>query len=178
MKIQILKREKLWWWLPLQQGGEKGATLLEVVVAILVIGLALMLNGMFLVAMKIQNKKEGELKTAAVSLAANVIEQTRQITADNVTGLSPTGLSPTLVNATRAGGYSLQVYRYVCTENPTLQEQTTTAGRTIRVTSCSTAANDQERHVVVEVRRERENEAIYTVQTTFTNIRISQGSNP
>lgn len=168
------------WWLLLLQGKEEGATLLEVTVATLVIGLALVLNGMFLVAMKIQNKKEGELRTAAVSLAASVIEDTRRITMDNISGLPPTGLTPTRVNATHAGGYELEVYRYVCNSNPELQEQTTNAGRTIRVTSCSNNAesNDQERYVVVEVRRKGENEAIYTVQTTFTNVRISQGGNP
>lgn len=167
---------KLWWLL--LQGKEEGATLLEVTVASLVIALALVLNGMFLVAMKIQNKKEGELKTAAVSLAASVIEDTRRITMDNISGLPPTGTNATRVNATRAGGYELEVYRYVCTSNPELREETTSAGRTIRVTSCSTGSNDQERYVVVEVRRRGENEAIYTVQTTFTNVRISQGSNP
>jgi len=166
------------WWLLLLQGKEEGATLLEVTVATLVIGLALVLNGMFLVAMKIQNKKEGELRTAAVSLAASVIEDTRRITMDNISGLPPTGLTPTRVNATHAGGYELEVYRYVCASNPELQEQTTNAGRTIRVTSCNAGSNDQERYVVVEVRRKGENEAIYTVQTTFTNVRISQGGNP
>lgn len=173
---------------------QQGFTLIECLVAVMMLGIAFGINLQFLALLKIQNIKQ-EILTGAVTISKNTLDDMRVKLVNNLDTLSVTGGTPRkLTNITQSAridlpetglqdyiaqkkpedNYIYEVSYYICTNEPTIDETTST------VSTCPSGANDNARYIVVQVldpnRKLPNNEKpiLYTAQTIYTTLQQKQ----
>jgi prepilin-type N-terminal cleavage/methylation domain-containing protein len=159
------KQRSLWvlksYFLNSKKNNQHGFTLLECLVAVLTLGIAFALNLQFLTLLKIGNLKQ-EIKTGAVALSKGILDDMRYKLSDDIANLT---LGKTQVSNQTSFGYIYDADIYVCTGDPSINNQN-------QVTSCPTANEENDiRYIVVQIiDKKRNNEKVYTVQTSFAKL--------
>ena len=142
--------KKIWF----KKKQQQGFSLLEVLIATMILSTALLLNLPALLLFQLQ-KVEQEIETGAVALSKEVLDDLRV----------QKSLTPGTINQTNLSsfGYTYDTTVYICTQTPTIDTKNI-------VTSCSSTIDPSNpiRYIVLLVKRN--NETIYTVQTVFTEL--------
>lgn len=158
------------------QNQEGGFTFLECIVAILILSLALALNGQLVLMLKMQNLQQ-QIKTAAVAVSRERLDDLRGQLGKNINAFPVTGNTPKTDPSWDRDvfGRTLFPQIYICTEPPTIDEDPDKPYQ-LKVINCpNTTSNRAIRYIVVQVLdRGRNNERIYTVQTNLAQLQISK----
>ncbi|MGY6530089.1 MAG: type IV pilus modification PilV family protein [Cyanobacterium sp.] len=135
---------------------QQGFTLLEATVSMLLLSFAILLNFPLLVVLQNENTTS-KVRLGATSLARDLLDEVRSTRLiDPVNGEVNTGLSKL--------GYEYDATTYICTKEPDIDDQT------FQVTNCSTTDDTENRHIVIQIKRNGQTEPIHTVQTFFTRV--------
>jgi Tfp pilus assembly protein PilV len=139
-----------------KQKSQQGFTLMEATVSMFLLSFAILLNLPLLVVLQNENTTS-KVRLGASSLARDVLNDIRaQRVVAPVDGDFESEI-PKL-------GYEYDVTTYICTSEPVVDPET------FAVTGCSTADDIEDRHIVIQIKRNGQTEPIHTVQTFFTRV--------
>lgn len=145
---------------------EAGFSLIEALVAIVILGLAFAFNLQFLATLQINNIRQ-KIETVAVSASKEIMDDVRYNLQNDFTNSSYIiGQNPPIpirrANQPGSSGYDLDADVYVCLDQPTINNDLSV--------DCPTTGNNTINYVVVQIIYEPSDEEVYTVQSAFSRL--------
>ena len=141
------------------QKSQQGFTLLEATVSMFLLSFAISLNFPLLAFLQNENTTS-KVRLGASSLARdelNSIRSQRVITP----------VDGDVKSDVEKLGYKYDVTTYICSNSSNFPQVNQ---ETFEVTNCSTTDDNENRHIVIQIKRNEQTEPIHTVQTFFTRL--------